>query len=136
MKKIKPLTAEDIRNLRLELNMTQAEFASELRMMQPVIGRWECGMAQPNRQSMEDLWRLYMRRHRIGMEAEARRQLEKDGYHIISTDPETGSVDLVATNEVGRTRFICLGERPKRKLPFKVETWTFNEDSGFDIKTS
>jgi hypothetical protein len=36
--------------------------------------------------------------------------------------------------KAGETRFICLGERPKRKPPFPVEVWKLDEDGNIVIE--
>ena len=48
-------TAEQIRALRLHMNLTQREMADELQVRQQTISEWETGLHQPHRSTQKVL---------------------------------------------------------------------------------
>jgi DNA-binding transcriptional regulator YiaG len=51
----KTLTAKQIKNLRLSLNMTQTEFSTFVGVSFPTISRWENGRVIPSNLAMKRL---------------------------------------------------------------------------------
>jgi len=47
-----------IRELRIELGLTQEQFAAELGVVYPTVNRWENGHAQPSPMAMKQIERM------------------------------------------------------------------------------
>lgn len=53
-----PLVGQLIRELRLELGLTQEQFAAELGVVFPTVNRWENGRAQPSPLALKQVERM------------------------------------------------------------------------------